>query len=128
MSAQPVHEEDPRDPRDPRAILADLPEHARPNFLAQYRAAVETAQDPARYAELKTLLRIWAVRVKVYRKHPNYDEEAEARSAEVRSGAAATVSMEEALAFGYGITIEEATEKWEQARAEARAGRQRRTA
>lgn len=123
MSAQPVHEEDPRDPRDPRAILAGLPEHARPNFLAQYRAAVDAAQDPARFAELRTLLRIWAIRVKVYRQRPNYDEEVAAAAEEARRAGAHGVLIEDAIAGYYSIPISEATKIWEGKVAEGRARR-----
>lgn len=96
MSAQPVHEE-PEDPRDPQNILRDLPEKRHEKFLAEYRAAVDAAHDPAGYRRLQNLLRYWAIKVKVYPTRPDYDEEVAAAFEEVESGTARTYDFWEAI-------------------------------
>jgi len=47
------------DPLDPQRIIGDLPAAERVFFLAEYRAAVGQAQDPAAWPELARLLRLW---------------------------------------------------------------------
>lgn len=89
MSAQPVHQEDPR---DPEVILRDLPERERPEFLRQYEAAVDEAHHPAGYKKLQRLLHAWSL-VVVATNQPGYYEELEA----VRSGAAETIPIEDVV-------------------------------
>lgn len=57
MSAQ--HAE----PYDPQNILDALPAAEQRVFLAEYRAAVEAAQDPAAYRTLGDLLHRWSLTV-----------------------------------------------------------------
>jgi hypothetical protein len=91
MSAQPVHEEDPR---DPRVILRDLPERERPEFLRQWHAAAQAAaRDVARYEDLQRLLRHWSL-VVIAANQPGYYEAID----EARAGAGRTVPLQEALA------------------------------
>ncbi|MFF3443689.1 DUF6247 family protein [Streptosporangium sp. NPDC002721] len=74
MSAQPVEE----DPRDPQTILRGLPERERPEFLLQYRAALEVARDDmARYPDVGQLLHRWSM-VVVVTNRPGYYEALEA--------------------------------------------------
>ncbi len=57
MSALPA---EPREePLDPQRILAGLPEEEREHFLSEYRTAVDAARDPAGWAKLVRLLRLW---------------------------------------------------------------------
>jgi Family of unknown function (DUF6247) len=83
MSAEPVPEQDPN---DPQAILSDLPERERAEFLRQYHAAVDAAHDPAGYHQLQRLLHAWRLTV-VAASAPGYYEEIDA----VRGGTARTV-------------------------------------
>ncbi len=70
MSAQSIEE----DPQDPQVILRDLPARERPEFLRQYRAAVEAARDDvARYRDLGRLLRQWHM-VVIATARPGYYE------------------------------------------------------
>ncbi|GAA3039485.1 DUF6247 family protein [Streptosporangium longisporum] len=70
MSAQPVED----DPHDPQTILRGLPERERPEFLRQYRQALEAARDDmARYQDLGRLLRRWSL-VVVAASRPGYYE------------------------------------------------------
>jgi hypothetical protein len=91
MSAQPVH--DAEDPRDPQVILSRLPEDVRPAFLTEYRAAVDTAKDPAGYRALQQLLQSWSVLAVAYAK-PDFTQ----RYSEVRDGAGDYVTLEEVVA------------------------------
>lgn len=125
MTAEPVHEQDPR---DPRTILARLPESKREEFLQQYRAAVDAAHQPEGYQQLQTLLQIWSVRAKVYQQQPDYDEEMAARAEEIRSGAVEAVPIEQVIADYYGIPLQDAEAIWAGKTAQARAERVRRIA
>ncbi|MGC5012466.1 DUF6247 family protein [Streptosporangium sp. DT93] len=70
MSAQPVED----DPCDPQTILQGLPERERPEFLRQYRAALEAARDDmGRYRDLGRLLHRWSL-VVVAANRPGYYE------------------------------------------------------
>ena len=89
MSAEPVRDEDPT---DPEAILRDLPERERAEFLRQYREAVEAARDPASYGRLRHLLHTWRLIV-IATSQPGYYEELDA----VRNGTARTTPAEEAI-------------------------------
>jgi hypothetical protein len=89
MSAEPVHVEDPD---DPEAILRDLPEQERAQFLRQYHEAVDAAHDPAGYRRLRSLLHVWQLAVTATRQ-PGYYEELEA----VRDGTARTTLADEAI-------------------------------
>jgi hypothetical protein len=91
MSAQPVH--DAEDPRDPLVILSRLPEDARPAFLTEYRAAVDTARDPVGYRALRDLLQSWSVLAVAYAK-PDFAQ----RYSEVRDGTGDYVTLEEVVA------------------------------
>jgi hypothetical protein len=88
MSAQPIHEEP--DPQDPQVIHDQLPEPARSQFTAEYQAAVDAAHDPARYPELRQLLRTWAVLAAAYAK-PDFHQ----RYADMKAGVGETVPMDE---------------------------------
>ncbi|MFC4056087.1 DUF6247 family protein [Actinomadura syzygii] len=60
MSAYPVHQ-DP-DPRDPQVIHDWLPAAERPEFLREYRDALEAAsEDIAKYKDLQDVLTHWLV-------------------------------------------------------------------
>jgi hypothetical protein len=48
------------DPLDPQRILRELPERERANFLAAYREALDGAQDPAGWGQLRRVLRLWS--------------------------------------------------------------------
>ena len=89
MSAEPVQVEDPS---DPVAILRDLPEQERGQFLRQYHEAVDAAHDPAGYRRLQQLLHAWRLTV-IATRQVGYYEELEA----VRSGTAQTTPAEEAI-------------------------------
>lgn len=59
-------------------ILRDLPEQERPEFLRQYRAALEAARDDvARHKDLRQLLHRWRL-VVVAATRPGYYEAIEA--------------------------------------------------
>jgi hypothetical protein len=89
MSAESVQVEDPS---DPVAILRDLPEQERGQFLRQYHEAVDAAHDPAGYRRLQQLLHAWRLTV-IATSQVGYYEELEA----VRSGTAQTTPAEEAI-------------------------------
>lgn len=89
MSAEPVRDEDPS---DPEAILRDLPERERTEFLRQYHEAVEAARDPAGYRRLRRLLHTWRL-VAIATSQPGYYEALKA----VRDGVARTTPAEEAI-------------------------------
>jgi len=57
VSAMPA--EPSPSPLDPVRILASLPEDERADFLAAYRQALADAVDPAGFAALMRLLRLW---------------------------------------------------------------------
>jgi hypothetical protein len=57
VSAQPVERDDPL---DPQRILRELPERERENFLHAYREALDSAHDPAGWANLQRTLRLWS--------------------------------------------------------------------
>lgn len=74
MSAQPIED----DPQDPQVILRGLPARERPEFLRQYREAVEAARDDvARYKDLGRLLHRWHM-VVIATSRPGYYEAIEA--------------------------------------------------
>jgi hypothetical protein len=58
MSAQPA--EYYEDPLDPQRIVRELPDRERANFLADYRAALDGARDPAGWGHLRRVLRLWS--------------------------------------------------------------------
>lgn len=58
MAAEPS--EHYEDPPDPQRILRELPGQERTNFLAAYREALDGAQDPARWGNLRRVLRLWS--------------------------------------------------------------------
>jgi Family of unknown function (DUF6247) len=89
MFAEPVRIEDPN---DPEVILRDLPERERAEFLRQYREAVEAAQDPAGYRQLRRLLHAWRLTVIAASRAGYYEE-----LAAVRNGTAQTRPAEEAF-------------------------------
>lgn len=89
MSAEPMQVEDPN---DPEAILRDLPQRERAQFLRQYHEAVDAAHDPASYRRLQRLLHVWRLTA-IAASRPGYYEELEA----VRSGTAPTIPAEEAI-------------------------------
>jgi Family of unknown function (DUF6247) len=89
VSAEPTQVEDPN---DPEAILRDLPERERAQFLRQYHEAVDAAHDPASYRRLQRLLHVWRLTA-IAVSRPGYYEELEA----VRSGTARTIPAEEAV-------------------------------
>ncbi len=70
MSAQPVHQEDPR---DPEVILRDLPAREREQFLREYHEAVDAAHEPAGYRSLQRVLHRWSLIVVATNK-PGYYE------------------------------------------------------
>jgi hypothetical protein len=80
------------DPNDPEVILRDLPERERAEFLRQYREAVEAAQDPAGYRQLRRLLHAWRLTVIAASRAGYYEE-----LAAVRNGTAQTRPAEEAF-------------------------------
>ncbi|MBB4931364.1 hypothetical protein F4561_002184 [Lipingzhangella halophila] len=48
---------------DPQRILAALPEREHEQFLAEYRAAAETAMhDPAQWGHLRRVLHVWRMK------------------------------------------------------------------
>ena len=58
MAAQPIEQYE--DPLDPQRILRELPGRERANFLADYRAALDGARDPAGWGHLRRILRLWS--------------------------------------------------------------------
>ena len=86
MSAEPVQVEDPN---DPEAILRDLPERERAEFLRQYHQAVDAAHDLAGYRQLQRLMRAWRLTA-IAVSQAGYYEELE----EVRNGTAQTSPAE----------------------------------
>ncbi len=104
MSAQPVHQEDPR---DPEVILRDLPAREHAQFLREYQAAADAArQDVARYKDLAGLLHRWSLIVVATNK-PGYYEAID----DVKRG------------VGHTVPIEQAIPDWEARVAAARAAR-----
>ncbi len=89
MAAEPIPHEDPH---DPQAILRDLPEQERAEFLRQYREAVDAAHDPAGYRRLQQVLHVWSL-VVIAASQPGYYEELEA----AQRGSAHTVPAESAI-------------------------------
>ena len=89
MSAQPAEREDPL---DPQRILDDLPEDERAYFLSQYREAVEGARDPARWQQLRRILRRWGYHAAAT-KDPGYWQALEAARGPVSGG----MPLEDAL-------------------------------
>jgi hypothetical protein len=87
MTAQPTE-----DPADPLAILRDLPEPEREEFLRQYHRAVDAAYDPAGYQHLRRLLHVWSL-ITVATSQPGYYEELAAAS----TGTATTVPVTDAI-------------------------------
>jgi hypothetical protein len=91
MTAQPIHEEDPR---DPAIILRILPEREHARFLAEYEAvAVAAAHEVWRYKDLQEFLSRWALLAAAYSKPDFYD-----RMADVEAGVGEYVSMDEVVA------------------------------
>jgi hypothetical protein len=89
MSAELVQLEDPN---DPEAILRDLPEQERAEFLRQYHQAVDAAHDPSSYRRLQRLLHAWRLTV-IATSRAGYYEELEA----VRGGTDRTRPAEEVI-------------------------------
>jgi hypothetical protein len=89
MSAEPVQVEDPN---DPEAILRDLPEQERAQFLRQYHEAVDAAHDLGGYRRLQRLLHAWRLTA-IATSRAGYYEELEA----VRNGTAVTTPAEHAI-------------------------------
>ena len=87
MTAQPIE-----DPSDPLAILRNLPEQERDEFLRQYHAAIDAAHDPAGYEQLRRLLHVWSLTV-VATNQPGYYEELAA----IRSGMVPTVPVTDVI-------------------------------
>jgi hypothetical protein len=87
VTAQPTE-----DPADPLAILQDLPEPEREEFLRQYHRAVDAAHDPAGYQQLRRLLHVWSLTA-IAVGQSGYYEELTAASA----GTATTVPVTEAI-------------------------------
>ena len=58
MSAQAAEYDE--DPLDPQRIFRELPDRERANFLAEYRAALDGARDPAGWGHLRRILRLWS--------------------------------------------------------------------
>lgn len=96
MSAQPIHEEDPR---DPQVILHGLPEREHPAFLRRYQEAVDAARDPAGYRQLQHVLETWSAIARVLtetlRENPNYYADIDAEIESVRNGTVKTVPIEQ---------------------------------
>jgi hypothetical protein len=61
------------DQLDPQRILTGLPEDERELFLSEYRTAVDAARDPAGWATLVRLLRMWGHHAGAARQ-PGYPE------------------------------------------------------
>jgi hypothetical protein len=91
MTAQPIHEDDPR---DPAVILGNLPPRERDRFLREYQTTAEAAAHEVwRYRELQEFLQRWRLLAEAYSK-PDFRE----RKTEVEAGIGEYVSMEEILA------------------------------
>lgn len=90
MSAQPVES---HDPHDPERILARLPERVRPQFLGEYRDAVDNAHEVAGYRQLREMLHSWSVRAAAYSK-PDFFERAE----DAKAGRGEYVSLDDVVA------------------------------
>ncbi len=75
MAAEPV--EHYEDPLDPQRILRELPGQERANFLAAYREALDGAQDPAGWGNLRRVLRLWSG-MAIATNHPGFYEAQEA--------------------------------------------------
>lgn len=86
MSAGPVQVEDPN---DPEAILRDLPDRERAEFLRQYHQAVDAAHDLAGYRQLQRLMRAWRLTAIAASQAGYYEE-----IAAVRNGTAQTSPAE----------------------------------
>ena len=89
MFAEPVRAEDPD---APEAILRDLPERERAEFVRQYHEAIDATHDPRGYRELQRLLHAWRLTA-IATSQPGYYEELAA----VRNGTAQTRPAEEAF-------------------------------
>jgi hypothetical protein len=63
MSAQPIRD---AGPADPAGILELLPASWHAEFLAEYRAALEDAQEVRHWPQLAALLRRWQLRAIAY--------------------------------------------------------------
>ena len=92
MSALPVGPSQQEDPLDPEQILRSLPERERETFLAEYRRAVDGANDPAGWPELRRFLRLWAWRA-IAVAEPGYYEAREL----ARAGRGGGMLLEDAL-------------------------------
>jgi hypothetical protein len=75
MSVQPA--EYYEDPLDPQRIVRELPDRERTNFLADYRAALDGARDPAGWGHLRRILRLWS-RMVIATNRPGFYEAQEA--------------------------------------------------
>jgi hypothetical protein len=89
MSAEPVQVDDPN---EPEAILRDLPERERAEFLRQCHEALDAANDPAGYRHLQRLLHAWRLTVIATSRAGYYEE-----LAAVQNGAAQTRPTKEAF-------------------------------
>jgi hypothetical protein len=76
MTAQPIHQEDPK---DPELILRALPDREREEFLRQYEAAVDQARQVAGYKRLQQLLHAWSLRAAVVNQPGFYQRRDEAQ-------------------------------------------------
>ena len=83
MAAEPV--EHYEDPLDPQRILRELPGRERANFLAAYREALDGAQDPAGWGNLRHVLRLWSGMV-IATNRPGFYEAQEAALAGAGGG------------------------------------------
>ena len=83
MAAQPVEQHG--DSNDPLRIVEDLPEDEREFFLSQYGEHVEAARDPAGWADLARLLKLWRFHADETRK-PGYWDDREAAHGPVQGG------------------------------------------
>ena len=63
MSAQPIRD---AGPADPARILELLPASWQAEFLAEYRAALEDAQEVRHWPQLAALLHRWQLRASAY--------------------------------------------------------------
>jgi hypothetical protein len=83
MNAQPA--EHYEDPLDPQRILSQLPDREHANFLAAYRDALDGARDPAGWAHLRRVLRLWSGMV-IATNRPGFYEAQEAALAGTGGG------------------------------------------